>query len=199
MKKPTWFRLVDLLTIGLGGIVSLGLFFYALFAGVQGEHAKQGLCLTAAVGLCFVGIWLRFSLERKKWLDTFTWIPQYSLMVQLNEYSGCTVLDIIDLTEKTIKAWEPFHPTARQIIVGDVLWVEFIKGLNEGMTYNITGTKVKGFTIPGGRDVGVDFDDNEALQNTAYEHELGHVIRGNATHQWNQLEHHTFAAAHGLK
>jgi hypothetical protein len=199
MKKPSWFRLVDLLTIGLGGIVSLGLLIYAAFSGVQGPHAKEGLCLTAVTGFCFIGIWLRFVLERKKWLDSYTWIPQYSLLVQFNDYTACSVGDLLELTERTIQAWSTYHPEARWIITRDILWVSFQKGLNEGKVPNITGRKVKGFVISGTRDVCVDYDGNEEAQRTAYEHELGHVIRGNATKQWNTAEHHAFAAAHGLK
>lgn len=178
--------------------MSIGLLVYAAFAGVQGAHAKQGLYLTAAVGLCFIGIWLRFALDRKRWIDSYTWIPKYNLMVQFNAYTGGAVADVIELTERTIKAWEPYCPTARQIIMADLTWVTFEKGLNTDIV-NITGRRVKGFWIPGTRDICVDFDGNEPLQNTAYEHELGHVIRGNTLRRWETSDHHEFIAKHGLK
>lgn len=199
MKKPSWFRLIDVLTIGLGGLVSLGLLVYAGCVGAQGAHAKEGMYLTAVVGLCFTGIWLRFALERKKWLDSYTWIPKYGLLVQFNGYAACSIEELLELTEKTILAWTPFHPEARWIVTHDLLWVSFQLGLNEGRSQNITSRRVKGFVISGTREMCVDYDGDEKAQLTAYEHELGHIIRGNATKKWDAVEHHYFAAARGLK
>jgi hypothetical protein len=200
MKKPSWFRLVDLLTIGLGGIVSLGLLIYAAFSGVQGPHAKEGLCLTAVVGLCFIGIWLVFALQRKKWLSQFIWYPRYGFMVSPGGYllpHDNYVLDT--LIKRTIEGWTPYHPNAEAIVKSEINWVWFDKTLNETVS-PMAGRLCKGFTISGTHCFMVDYDKmTDPLESTAFEHELGHVIHGNATNQWDQAEHHAFAAAHDLK
>ena len=141
MKKPGWFRLLDLFTFGLGGLASLGLLIYALFAGVQGAHAKEGLCLLAAVGFCFLAIWGKLAYDRKQWQDRFVWYPRYGFMIDPG-----------------------------------------------------------GYYLPYTNSFKVDYDSPvDSLDSTAFAHELGHIIHGNATGQWDQEEHHQFAAAHGLK
>jgi len=198
MKKPVWFRLLDLLTIGLGGLVSLGLLVYALFAGVQGAHAKEGLCLLAVVGFCFIGIWGKFVYDRKKWLSQFVWIPTYGFMISPSKYKLPKPYEINCVIKKTIDGWTPYHPNAEALVKARVNWVWFDEKLDQKPD-ELTGRLSNGYAIGGTNSFKVDYDTgDEPLELTAFAHELGHIIHGNATGQWSQEEHHQFAAAHSL-
>lgn len=198
MKKPVWFRLLDLLTIGLGGLVSLGLLVYALFAGVQGAHAKEGLCLLAVVGFCFIGIWGKFCYDRKKWLSQFVWFPTYGFMISPSKYKLPGPYEIDRNVRKTIDGWAKYHPNAEAIVKSQVNWVWFDKTLDE-QPNELAGRLCNGFAVSNSNAFMVDYDTGaEALEVTAFAHELGHIIHGHATGQWNQEEHHQFAASHDL-
>lgn len=200
MKKPGWFRLIDFITIGGGGVISLGLLAYALIHGATGAHAKEGLVLLAVVGLCFVGIWLVFALQRKKWLSKFVWYPRYGFMIDPGGYClphDNYLLDV--LIKRTIEGWSKYHPNAEDIVRARVNWVWFDKTLDEKVD-PFAGRLNNGYAIGYTNSFKVDYDTpTQSLESTAFEHELGHVIRGNATGQWDQTEHHKFAADHGLK
>lgn len=187
----------DLLTIGGGSLVSLGLFIYALLAGVTPPHAKEGLCLLAAVGLAFTAIYLRYLFERKAWLAEFTWCPKYGFMIHSNGYNLPPVPEVEHVIQNTVDAWTRYHAASRLLLQG-VNWVYFDKTLNEKMP-PMSYSKCKGYTISGSHYMVVDYDlSSDPLERTAFAHEIGHVIRGNATGQWDQAEHHKFAADHGL-
>ena len=199
MKKPSWFRLIDFVSFGGLALVSLAVFIYALCHDIKTPHATEGLCLLGTVTLCFAGIYLRFCWDRKKWLDNFVWYPEYNFMVRSEAYKLATPEEIARLTKKTIDAWTPYHPTAGVIIKSDINWVWFEKDLNTQIR-DFVGRLCKGYTIPSSHTMGVDFDTpTDALELTAFEHELGHVIRGNATNNWDGEEHHKFMREHGLK
>lgn len=200
MKKPAWFRPLDFITIAGGGVVSLGLLAYALLHGVEGKHATEGLVLLAVVGLCFIGMWIVFALQRRKWLSQFVWYPKYGFMVSPGGYMLSNISSALNLLiKRTIDGWAPYHPNAEAIVRARVNWVWFDKTLNE-TPHELTGKLCKGFAIGNTNSFVVDYDTGtEILEHTAFEHELGHIIHGNATGQWDQAEHHKFAADHGLK
>jgi hypothetical protein len=198
MKKPVWFRWFDLLTLGLGAAVSFGLLLYAIIAGIDSPHAKEGLCLLAAVGLAFAAIYARFLMLRRAWLKEFTWYPTYGFMIRANGYNLPAPTVVEAIIQLTVDRWRPYHAAAG-ILRAEVNWVNFDRTLNEKV--NPFATKLcKGFAVSDTRYMAVDFDTpDDKLEATAFEHEIGHVIRGNATGQWVQAEHHKFAADHGLK
>jgi hypothetical protein len=199
MRKPSWFRLIDFITFGQLALVAIVVFIYALTHKITTPHATEGLYLLGTVALCFAGIYLRFCWDRKKWLDNFVWYPEYGFMVQKGDYKLASSEDISSLTRKTIEAWTPYHPTAESIIKSEVNWVWFERDLNTKVR-DFVGRLCKGYTIPFSHLMGVDFDlTTDKLSSTAFEHELGHVIRGNATGQWDGEEHHKFMREHGLK
>jgi hypothetical protein len=198
MKKPTWFRTIDFITIGGGGVVSLGLMAYALIHGVEGKHATEGLILLAVVGIAFLAVWVVFALQRRKWLHQFRWIPEYGFMVNCGGYLLPDSEKFNAAVQRVIAMWFPYHPTARGIVLSEVNWLWFSKTLNE--TVSPIATRLcKGLTISATRTMIVDYDNtDDDLSKTAFAHELGHLIRGTATAQWSQSEHHKFAADHGL-
>jgi hypothetical protein len=198
MKKPSWFRWIDALTFGSLGVLSTAVFLYALLAGITTPHAKQGLCLLGTVALAFIGIYAKFCWDRKKWLDGFVWYPEYGFMVKVQSYTTPTQAELNRLVKKTIVAWTPYH-SAEDIIKSKINWVWFDKGLNVTVR-DFVGQLCKGYTLPFSHIMGVDYDSPlDPLESTAFEHEMGHVIRGNATGKWDGDEHHWFMKEHGLK
>lgn len=196
MKKPSWFRLYDFVTLTFGGFLTVGLFIYALTHQAVGPAGWQYIFLATILG--FFGIYARFIWARKTWLDTFRWYPTYGFMVQCENWKPYNDINfdsaVLDCAEK----WSTFHPTALEIVRADVNWVWFKKDLDE-TPLNPAHQKVNGVTIAGSRTMYVDYDAPEdALSATAFAHELGHVIHGNATGNWDQVSHHAFMEAHGL-
>lgn len=197
MKKPVWFQAFDLVTIGGGAFVSFGLLAYALLAGIKSPHAKEGICLLATVGLAFLAIYLRYLFARRAWLREFTWCPSYGFMIHADGYSLPPVHEVERIIQKTVDGWSRYH-AADYILRKEINWVYFDKTLNERVP-PMTFRKCKGYTINGSHFMAVDYDHPlDELEATAFAHEIGHVIRGNATGQWIQEEHHKFAADHGL-
>jgi hypothetical protein len=199
MKKPSWFTLLDTLSFGIPLAGILGVTIYGMIVGFEGAGAKQGAALCCAVAVVWAAIWARVCWLRKKSLDEFTWYPTYGFMVHGNGYKLPTSV-IFDISvAETVGAWSVYHPTAEQIVKSDINWVFFVKDLNEN-DKNPTHTKVNGFTFSRTHLMTVNFNDPaDPFDQTAFEHELGHVIRGFATGVWDMAEHHQFAASHGLR
>jgi hypothetical protein len=77
--------------------------------------------------------------------------------------------------------------------------VSFPQPLDEN-DKNRAHTKVNGFTVAASHVMAIDYDTpTDAFEKTAFEHELGHVIRGFATSNWDQVEHHAFMKQHDLR
>lgn len=199
MKKPSWFRLWDILAFAVPIIGISAVTIYAMILGVEGAHAKQGLVLCWVVVATFIAIWARISWARKKALEEFTWYPTYGFMVHGNGYI-LPPEGIFDGTVfKTVQLWSKFHPNAEAIVKEEINWVFFHKDLNEN-DKNPAHMKVNGFTFALSHTMAVDFDNPiDALEKTAFEHELGHVIHGFATNNWDMAEHHEFMKKNGLR
>lgn len=198
MKKPSWFTLLDLLSFGIPTLGVIGVTVYGMIVGFEGPHALQGEILCWVVAASFLAIWGRYTWLKKKSFDEFTWYPTYGFMVHGNGYTLPSSIDLDILVAKTIGLWTPYHPDAQTIVKSDVNWVYFVKDLNESDT-NPTHQKVNGYTFSGTHTMTVNFNNaTDPFDKTSFQHELGHVIHGFATGQWDMTEHHQFMAAHGL-
>jgi hypothetical protein len=196
MKKPSWFRLIDFLSIAGLGILSGGITIYAMTQHATGPKGWQALCWV--VTGTFLAIWARFAYARKQWLDTFRWYPKHGFMVQYEQLTPYTDAVLDATIEHAIAAWTPYFP-AQKMIEAEVTWVWFKKGLDE-TALNPAHKKVNGVTLYGSHLIEVDYDTfADDIDKTAFEHELGHVIMGNATGQWDNDTHHAFAREHHLK
>lgn len=196
MKKPSWFRLYDFLSIAGLGIFAGGVTVYAMTQHATGP--KGWLALSWTVTAMFLAIWARFAYVRKQWLNTFRWYPTYGFMVQYEQLTPYTDAVLDGAIKHAIEAWSPYFQ-AQKMIEAETTWVWFKKGLDE-TSLNPARKKVNGVTIYGSHLIEVDYDTSEdPLNVTAFEHELGHVIMGNATGQWDNDTHHAFAREHHLK
>lgn len=200
LKKPNWFTWIDLLTFVGTGVVIAGIATYAAIVGVEGVHAIQGLILTFVVALSFIAFFAVHAYDRKKWLDTFIWYPKYGFMVHAEDgWRAPDEKTFDDEVETTIEAWAPLVQDARSVVMSDIKWVTFRKNFDE-TDRNPAKKKVNGVTIAGSHTFGVDIDSvDDNIKKTAFSHELGHVILGNSTHNWDEEFHHKYMKEHGLR
>lgn len=196
MVKPSWFRLIDLVSITFGGFLTIGALIYALLNKAAGPTGWPWVFVATAAG--FFGVYFRFAWARKKWLDTFRWYPAYGFMVQCENWKPYSDINFNAAVLDVIAAWSQVHQNTAEVLRREIKWVWFKRDLNE-TPHNPAHQKVKGVTIAGGYSMYVDYDKpDDALSETAFAHELGHVIHGNVTGDWNQENHHKFMAEHNL-
>jgi hypothetical protein len=198
LKKPSWFRMIDLFAFVGPSVAVIGLTIYAAIVGVEGDHAMQGLVLMAVIAALFLVFWGINARDRKQWLDSFVWYPKHGFMIKANDgWKLPSEIELNTLVESTIAEWSAFYD-ARKVVMSDVKWVTFQKNFDE-TPLNPAHKKVNGMTVAGSHTFGVDIDSsNDPLEKTAFTHELGHVIMGNATGNWNEDSHHQFMKEHGL-
>lgn len=196
MKKPHWFRPLDLAYLFCGGLAA-GLTAYAVINRAQGPAGWQ--ILMGVVSLLFFVFFVITAYQRKKWLDTFEWLPTFGFMIQTNGYSLPASSEVDQVIERTVRDWSKFFPGAGSLLMKEVTWVHFQKDLNE-TAMNPAHQKVKGLTLAGTHIIYVDYDNKlDSLEKTAFQHELGHIIYGNATNSWDQEEQHEYIRTRGLK
>lgn len=200
-KKPHWLRLDDFLTLAGPGIGVLGLLVYCVLAGYVPGWPKGAWIGMLAVGLTFIGIWARVVFLRKKALAKYRWYPTYGFMV--HDDGGKYHLPGTVLFEaaiwRTIQAWAPYYKSDVLLKGKDVFWVFFKKDLDEN-TNNLANMKVEGLTIARSHTMQIDYDSaDQPLEKTAFEHELGHIIMGHATGNWDLKTHHDFMKLHKLR
>ncbi len=196
-KKPSWFQWLDLTTLA-PGVLTLSFLAYAIAHGAEGPKGWQWG--TAAVGLAFIGIWLRLVLLRRSYLAEFRWYPTYGIMAHPGQGYSLPSDDVLNTAvRETMNRWALYYPNAKDALESDIVWVFFKRDLDES-TANRANAKVNGLTFARSHTMQVDYDAaDQPLAETAFEHELGHVIMGFSTDGWDQAVHHAFMADHGLK
>ncbi len=130
---------------------------------------------------------------RKAYLDTFRWYPKHGFLVQAENYILPNDKEFDDLVEETTAKWATFY-SADEIVNGtdNVFWVWFKKGLDEN-TKNRAHMKVNGLTVGYSHTMMVDYDNpDDKFVRTAFGHELGHMIMGHATGNWDVIAQHEF-------
>jgi hypothetical protein len=198
-KKPSWFKVTDLVFFGIPFVGTSALAIYMMVAGFEAKHPLQALILMWVVAVGFLVGYLVQVKIRRDTLARYEWYPNYGFMLRRDEYilPSHAVLDAC--VGRTIAAWTPYHPNAEEIVKSQVNWVSFIKDLDEN-DKNRAHMKVNGFTVAVSHTMAIDYDNiGDPFEKTAFEHELGHVIRGFATGNWDMEEHHAFAKAHKIK
>lgn len=198
MKKPHWFRPIDFFTMGIPAFMAIALLIYIAVVGSTDPNMPQAIAILITICVVTFVMFGIFSYQRKRWLDTFIWYPTYGFMVQPEAWlayaPGLFDSTVIGVIEK----WSTIVPNAGAVVRGDINWVYFKKDLDETVI-NPAQQKVKGLTIAGSRTIEVDYDKpSDPIGETAFAHELGHLIYGNATGNWNQQQHHEIMEAHGL-
>ena len=174
------FRWVHLLVFGTANLIPTFCLIYAIHYGVSGEPLAM---LSVVTGL-FWGIYGLFLYQRNKFLNRITYITKHDIAVITNGFN-VKQDDVERLTDDTIKAWDAACDFDRSAKSLEGLWVEF-KTFPVKL-HSKVGT-FAGYTI--GNNVVIGYKDN--LIETAYQHELGHVIHKEFTGMWNNDKCHEF-------
>ena len=194
MKKPSAFKVLDLLTFGLpaAGVSTLAAWTSTL------DVSGQAKAITWACAAGFVFIYAMLVYSRHRALKRFTWLPKHGLMVDKDQWGGY-LSGMDDVVEKVADQWSKAEGyDGLKIIHGNVIWIHF----RPGPITRVRGQDVKpvaGYVIPRGYDMVVGYTGRgQPLERTAFEHELGHLVQGHATGSWDEAEHHERSKRRGL-
>lgn len=209
-KKPSWFRVKDLLTMILPIILSvigtIVIFSAGTLESVDGSPISTGevRALMVVVTVAFIGIYAALLFLRWKALQPFTYYSgeNYAFMVDKGKYTSADLTkdELFRLTDLALDEWGAVFTRSKTLKVADgaLFWVWF-------EPYPITQVrgsdkKVAGYTILGTRKMHVAYRTKDApLDSTAYRHEVGHVIQGFVTGSWSEKEHHERSAKYGIR
>ena len=180
------------------GVLTIAASIWVTAAGITG----QALALMWVVALTFVAIYGRILWLRKKFLDGWDWEPTLGIMVKRNGYKG-SLTEIAVAARETITGWNVYFApmvgvgSVQKLIEDNVIWVIFDPDLD---THPPSGhVPQEGFTLVRSFTMQVDFDTPEdAVNRTSFRHELGHIIQGHLTGDWDQKTHHDRAKSLGL-
>jgi hypothetical protein len=113
-------------------------------------------------------------------------------------WNGYYHSNISDYYKYIIDRWKAYYPNAEEVMKKDINWILFDKNMNDKLVYNVN-RKVYGITFLGTRTMYVLFEKvNDKIEDLAFAHEAGHVIRGQATGRFNGDEDHAFFEKYGL-
>lgn len=197
-KKPSWFKIWDLVSFGIPIVAIVSLNIYMMVHGFEAKHPTQAIILCWVVAAAFLGIYLRLLRMRFDTMKQYRWYPTYGFMLLRGEYQlpEDGVLD--GLIWKTIQLWSKHYPGAEEIIKSDINWVSFHKDLDEN-NKNAAHAKVNGFTVAVSHVMAIDYDTpTDPIDKTALGHEVGHVIFGFSTKNWDQDTEHEYIKRNAL-
>lgn len=203
-KLPPVLRWWDFLTFGMNGVYTFGFLIYGLVHGVQGTSSAvaQWPYLMTATGLAFFFIYWRVILIRKKEIAGFVLIgaPKYGFAINFGMFPSQGLDQLIpSIVTRLEGKWadvpeSPFSlSTVDAALTSDLIWVWFKPG---DVDLPHTASKVAGYTVY--RQMVVGYKEGATLEQTAFEHELGHVIQGSVTNVWDQSIHHARSKKYGL-
>lgn len=194
MKKPSVFRIDDLLSFGLISVaaISVAIFLQPTNAGAEAK------ALVWVVSLVFLGIYVRVVHLRAMSLKNFEWFPKFGIMVDKDEWEG-DIAGLDDLVKSVAEKWEKtLGYDSFKILQDEVVWVYFKPEPITRIRNKIVSPK-SGYMVARGYDLVIGYKEkNSALESTAFAHELGHLIQGHATGEWDETTHHERAKTHGL-
>jgi hypothetical protein len=196
-KKPSWLLPLDFVSFAVPGIVCLVLLVVGLVHGASGP--RQWPYLMGLVGAVFLAIWVRVALLRRAYLDGFRWYPAYGVMAEANGYLLPNDEQMDAAVRADVSRWALYYGTkAADAVASDVVWCFFKKDLSEA-DIGRADVRMNGFTIARSHTMYVSYSAAaDALEKTAFAHELGHIIMGFSTGAWDQAVHHAFMQEHGL-
>jgi len=198
MNSVRTFRWIDFLTLALPGIaVAIITILMAVFTQ-SGTVSVAAYALMSTVSVAFLFIYGFFVYERHKFIARVDFVTKQDLAVITNGFK-IKQSDVEQLTELTISSWQSvtgWTGVKSAIDKGhdDLLWVEFKSGTVE--CDQVVG-KLAGYTI--GRSIVVGFAERPNLDDTAFRHELGHVIFSAWKNNYDQSAEHAYIREHGLK
>ncbi len=202
---PPVLRFWDWMSWGMLGVYTFGFLIYGLVHGVHGDPSAvaQWPYLMTATGLGFFFVYYRVIIARKHEIAGYTFAggPTYGLCVKFGDYklaNGEVLADFATIVRKTAQGWTAAGWTLEQInavLNSDYIWVVFEPG---DVDLPHEAGKVAGYTVAYSRNMVIGYKPGATIEQTAFAHELGHIIQGNMTGSWDMDEHHARSKRLGL-
>jgi hypothetical protein len=202
MKKPNPFNLWDFITFGGAAIL-------VTVAAILVQLTDQDFQAYALMWTTAAGFWFVYAMmvrTRWTWYRNVSFVTDQGLCVVFKDDCSYPQVEVEAEHTQMMEQWQQVLnrlgvklevPKAfRPNFFGDYAFVTFKKGpLTHVKYYKI---KLAGYTI--GRHCIVGVDKLASLHNTAFQHELGHVVYST----WkgfdnNNDEEHAFIKEHGLR
>ncbi len=196
-KRPSAWNLFDALTFGLLAVLVTGLAAYVQAHDVVGPVDSKPLTWVVAGAFWVIyGLLLR---ARYRFIQSYDLVLSTGTMVQTNGYKVPRAAFETEL-RRVCSLWTPHFTSAQEILERKRVWVRFEPGLLVVPFSKNTPRTFAGLTSMGGESVRVTYrgDPLKPLEQTAFAHELGHVIIGRATNEWDNDAHHKFMSERKL-
>lgn len=203
-KLPSVYRWWDFLSWGLNGVYTFGFLIYGLMHGVHGSSSAvaQWPYLMSVTGLAFFFIYWRVIVIRQREIAGFILIgtPRYGFAVNFGLFPSAGLDQLIpSIVMRLASKWGGVPEsqfslrTVDAALTKDLIWVWFKPG---DVDLPHTASKVAGYTVY--RQMVVGYKKGATIEQTSFEHELGHVIQGEVTNVWDQAIHHARSKKYGL-
>lgn len=192
MKKPSAFNWKDLFTFGAVALWFTAVALYVTIAPSP-DKSPTALVLFWVVAAAGWGVYAMLVRARAALLRRFGLVTEDGLLIDLGGYAA---------TSGAIRA-ETLHSIARmrhlsvfagkdpaEVLKRQWVWVRFAPGpLDHPIDHN--APKLMGFVRAGGSAALVAYIGTEQpVSETAFGHELEHIMLGRATGDWDQERHH---------
>lgn len=193
MNRPSPFKLLDALTFGLASLLVTGLAVYVQTT----PQSAQAYALTWTVAFCFWFVYAALIYARAKLLARYPLTLTGGILINPEKYHTSTAVLNAEV-ERITKLYEGAgFPNAASLIAKTNVWLAFRPGPFPHP--QIATMKVMGFVTVGGEGGEVGYKSvDQPIGQTAFGHELGHVILGRAWNDWDEDRHHKFMKEHGL-
>lgn len=196
MKRPSPFTLADALSFGGVSAVMTALGIHAVVAvGTAGLP----VFLPALVGW---GIYAWLVSMRKKLIDSYPHMTKHGVMVDLAAARGRWTLKQVEeeidrSVVLTAGALGKSSANMHEMLASKHVWLRFEPGPIDHPQNR--AVKVAGFITHKGEHMRVGVESSmTSIDKSALAHEVGHVLLGRHTEDWDQGRHHAFMVEHGL-
>ena len=191
-KRPSPWNLWDALTFGAIAALVTCVAIYAQVNGIEG-HPRAYVHMWV-VTAAFWSVYLLLVRARSKFIESYDLVLSTGMMVQTNGYKISRTEFETEL-RRVCSLWFPHYPRAQEFLEQSRIWVRFESKILEKRAFSrSTPRTFAGLTSMGGESIRLTYfeDPLKQLEQTAFAHELGHVILGRATNSWDNDQHHKF-------
>lgn len=203
--RPNPFKFLEFLYTGLFGLL-LG--FFAVYCALHGVAAGPVLLL-AGMSLLAVGINVVLVIARWRLYQSYDLVLPFGILVARNGYHVTPEILEAEIA-RVVRMYRAFVPRIEAILAQEPIFVTFRPGVMDHPMMNgkvklagsTAGSDVQvayyRYTENAGRITGTTVDPDVPIEQTAFAHELGHVIIGRAQGIWDNNLSHAWMVARKL-
>jgi hypothetical protein len=169
------------------------------YVGID-EGPPTSYALLWTVAWTFWVIYGMLVLARYRYIRSYDLVLSNGIMVRTGGYKA-PLKQFEEELERVLTLWSPHFPRAASLLEEDRIWVRFEAEVLKPKPFSRANPLTfAGLTVVGGEGVRLTYfgDPNRPLRDTAFVHELGHIILGRATRKWVNDDHHVFMKERNL-